>query len=78
MKITRTQLRRIIREEKQRLEEEGMLGRGIDYVSKNILQNPDEWKDKPELKAVVQAAKSAKAAGVPVGVMCDFIKRHAK
>lgn len=81
MRITRTQLRRIIREEKAkldrqaRLSEAGALDRGMQYLSKNVLQNPDEWKDDPVVQEVVAAGQAAKSAGIPVGVVVDFIKR---
>ncbi len=81
MRITRTQLRRIIREEKAkldrqaRLSEAGALDRGMQYLSKNVLQNPDEWKDDPAVQEVVAAGQAAKSAGIPVGVVVDFIKR---
>lgn len=81
MRITRTQLRRIIREEKAkldrqaRLSEAGTLDRGMQYLSKNVLQNPDEWKDEPAVQDVVAAGRAAKAADIPVGVVVDFIKR---
>lgn len=83
MKISRTQLKQVIREEARRLKarrlrEAGMMDKAMDYMSKKVLQNPDEFTGNVELDELASCVRAAAAAGIPAGEIKRVVSKNLR